>query len=165
MPVMRVAAIRDVIIDTLASDSLLSPTPFSGGVLARLPRQGRGISSTPQAFYGPENPSEAGKLKPTIAVLDRGDVPSPAGEAHNGFVGFPLVYGYVPTTASGEEMLTTLDDRLRFHFNRGEVYPTGSGSGAQIILLERQSIFDGDDFGFEGRQFAIWRLEATFVRS
>jgi hypothetical protein len=162
-----IARPRDIIYDVLANDvEVMTSTKFLH-IMTRLPRAGTGQSATPQAFYtSAESPTEAGKLKPTIVVLDSGDNPSPNGAAHKGFVGFPLVYGYVAVSPVGEAMLATLQRKLHYHFpmDRGSWYPLGTGPGVEMKTLERQLIRDGDEFGFSGRQFAIWRIQATFVR-
>lgn len=158
------AEIRDLIINTLIGDSLLYPTPFSGGVWPRIPRVGTGWLATPGAFYPSTDPSNAGKLKPTIAVIDGGSNPSPGGVAHNGFVAFPQIYGYSTANASGEADLGLLEERLHAWFPlRGRSYPLGT-VGIEVKTLERQPIRDADDFGYPGRIFAIWRLQGTFVR-
>ena len=156
---------REVIIATLngpSAGSIVSSN-FPGGVLDRVPKIGTGVTATPSAFWGPENPLEAGKLKNTISVIDGGDNPSPGGAAHHGRVGFPLVYGWVTTAPSGETALAALDGLLHTLFRRGVSYPVGNGKGAEIIVLERQPTRDADDFGYPGREFAIWRLQGTYV--
>ncbi len=156
--------IRLFIIQTLLNDSTLHPTLFPGGVWPRLPRQGTGWSATPGAWYGSENPAEAGKLKPTISVIDGGNVPSPGGVALNGFEAFPLVYGYVVANPSGEAALATLESRLRTHFPlSGRSYPLGTGN-VQMKTLEKQQQRDGDDFGFASRIFAVWRIQGVYVQ-
>ena len=157
-------AIRNLIINTLLGDPLLHPTPFSGGVWPRLPRTGSGWLATPGAFYSSSDPANAGKLKPTISVIDGGDNPSPGGVAHNGFVAFPQVYGYSTANPAGEADLALLDRRLRDLFPlKGRSYPLGT-VGVELMTLERQRIFDADDFGYAGRIFTIWRVQGTFVR-
>jgi hypothetical protein len=157
-------AIRNLIITTLQNDSVLGPSVFPGGVWPRLPRQGTGRMVTPGAFYGSENPEEAGKLKPTIAVIDGGNDPSPGGVAHNGFVAFPLVYGFAIANPAGEASLDLLEERLHTHFPlRGAPYPLGLRS-VEMKTLEKQQQREADDIGYPGRVFAIWRIQGTFVR-
>lgn len=161
-----ITSLRDIIVNTLSADSELYPTPFKA-ILDKVPQQGKGENATPEAFYTlAESQTEAGKLKPTIAVLDRGDNPSPNGAAHNGFVGFPLVYGYAPDSVAGEAMLSTLERKLHTHFPAlgGGWYGLASGAGVVMKTLERQLLTNAEDFGYPGRQFAIWRIECTFVR-
>jgi hypothetical protein len=160
------AEIRDLVIDILLADTTpLHPTPFSGGVWPRLPRVGSGNLSTPGAFYPSTDPQNAGKLRPTISVIDGGYNPAPGGVALNGFQAFPLVYGYSTANASGEAHLGTLGERLHAWFPlRGRSYPLGIG-GVELKTLERQPIRDADEFGYPGRIFAIWRLQGTFIRS
>lgn len=155
--------LQHVIINTLFSEPVLL-SQFPGGLWDRIPKVGTGATATPGAFYGNENPAEAGKLKPVISVVDGGDNPAPNGAAHNGFVGFPQVYGYTIATPSGRSLLGSLDDRLRFRFRRGVSYPTPYGGGAELVTLERSPIRDGEDSGYPGRVFAIWRIQGTFVR-
>jgi hypothetical protein len=156
--------VRDVILQTLQNDPMLGPSVFPGGVWPRLPRVGTGWSATPGAFYGGENPLEAGKLKPTISVIDGGNVPSPGGVAHNGFVAFPLVYGYAAANPVGEAVLDTLEDRLHYWFPlRGRSYPLGL-VGVELKTIERQPNREADDFGYPGRIFSIFRVQGTFVR-
>jgi hypothetical protein len=158
--------LHTIIADVLASPpETLTPTPFNGGVLTQLPKIGTGPGSTPQAFYtSAESPTQSGKLKNTISVIDGGDDPSPGGAALNGFVGFPLVYGWVIDTPTGIDAIKLLDERLHARFRRGVSYPHPNGSGIQFVILERQPIRDGDDFGYAGRVFTIWRIQGTFVR-
>lgn len=157
--------IRDLVMTLLNNpEANLVPTPFSGGVWPRLPRTGTGQLATPGAFYPNTDPVNAGKLRPTISVLDRGADPSPGGVAHNGFVAFPLVYGYSIANSDGETHLGLLEERLSALFpSRGRSYPFGT-VGVKLKMLERQSLTDADDFGYPGRIFAIWRLEGTFTR-
>lgn len=161
-----IARPRDIIYDTLFNDPTVSTSTRFVAFLKRLPQAGLGQSATPEAFYPGNHPTEAGKLKPTIAVLDGGDNPSPNGAAHNGRVGFPLVYGFAPVSPAGDEMLSYLSAAIENHFPNDEShwYPLGTGPGVEIKRLERQLIRNADDLGFPGRQYAIWRIQATFVR-
>ncbi len=157
-------ALRDLIILTLQNDSLLGPSEFPGGVWPRLPRIGTGSMATPGAFYCTDTPLESGKLKPVISVIDGGSNPSPGGVAHNGFVEFPLVYGYSFANTAGEADLDLLEERIRFHFPlRGRSYPLGVRS-VRMKALERQPNREADDFGYPGRIFSIIRVEGTYVR-
>lgn len=156
---------RNTVIQLLTGDSLLYPTPFSGGVWPRLPRVGTGWLATPGAYYPNTDPQNAGKLRPTISVIDGGYVPAPGGVALNGFQAFPQVYGYSTANPSGESDLGMLDERLHDWFPlRGRSYPLDL-AGIEIKTLEQQPIRDADDFGYPGRIFAIWRLQGTFVRT
>lgn len=138
---------------------------FPGGVLARIPQTGTGMVATSGAFWPAGHP-EAGKLKNTIAVLDGGDDLSPGGLGQRGFVGYPLVYGYVTANEAGETLLARLDERLHLRFNRGVSYPRNDDAGSMVefVTLERQPTRDADDFGYPGRMFAIWRIQGTYVR-
>jgi hypothetical protein len=156
--------LQHTIINVMLSEGALL-SQFPGGLWDRIPKVGTGPGATPGAFYTQaEDASQSGKLKPVISVLDGGDNPSPGGAAHNGFVGFPQVYGYAFATPSGRALLGALDDRLRFRFRRGVSYPTPYGGSAELLTLERSPIRDGEDFGYPGRSFAIWRIQGTFVR-
>jgi hypothetical protein len=159
---------RNVIAYMLGTSGEAAPTLalFNGGVIEVLPKIGvGGVTNTPQAFYTPaEDPKQSGKLKNTIAVIDGGDDPAPNGAARNGFSGFPLVYAYVAANPAGEAAITALDVVLRSLFRRGRSYPRADGGGMEIIVLERQPILDGDDIGYPGRIYTIWRLQATYVR-
>lgn len=137
---------------------------FDGGVSLRFPQSGKGYSSTPWLFYGGENPKEHAKLKPVIVVLDGGENPSPGAGARNGYVEFPLVYGYATDDDEGEANLAWLGDRLQTHFNR-QWYERNDGRPVELLRLERQSQQEGDDFGFPDRIFQIWRIQATLIRS
>jgi hypothetical protein len=159
--------VRDLVYDVLSNDSeVMTGTKFVC-ILKTLPRPGTGPGATPNAYYtAAESPTQAGMLKPTIVVLDGGDTPAPNGETIQGIQAFPSVYGYVPTTSKGESMLATLQRKLYFHFprDRGGWYPLGTGPGVQIQTLERQPLRDGDDFGYQSRWFAVWRVQGTFIR-
>jgi hypothetical protein len=172
------APIRKIIGTTLLADPELSPTPFHGGVWNRHPQAGKGESVTPGAWYGPENPDEAGRLKPTISVIaSGGDLPSPNAEAIYGLDGFVLVHAYVPlhkiagvpaiANMSGDEMLARLERKLHHHFplRSGKWYNLGDGSGVNIRTLESLGVVDADDLGYAGRQRAMWRIQGTYVRN
>ena len=159
---MALDGLQQLIINILAAD--ISYTDFDGGVWPRLPRFGTGESATPGAFYPSTHPTQAGRLKNTITVLDGGDNPGPDGSARNGFVSFPLVYAYIAPNPAGELALNALDTILRSRFRRGVSYPRQDGSGMELIVLERQLRRDGEDFGYAGREFTIWRIQGTFIR-
>lgn len=161
---MPAPLIREIVRLVLEGDSQVTER-FSGGILRRLPQVGTGAYATPGAFWPAEHP-EAGKLKNTIAVLDSGDDLSPGGSGQRGFVGFPLVYAWVTSGTTGEDMLEWLDERLHYRFNRGVSYPRGDDAGSmlELVTLERQPIRDADDFGYPGRVFTIWRIQGTYVR-
>lgn len=156
-------SLQDHIIFVLKNEAALLAT-FNGGVWPRIPQAGSGATATPGAFWGAENPGEAGKLKNTISVLDGGDDPAPNGAARDGYVGFPLVRGFVANTTSGRAALMQLEDRLHFRFNRHVTYARVDGSAVIFQVLERQPQQDGDEFGYPGRIFTTWRVQGTYVR-
>lgn len=161
---MTPPTIRELVISVLLADPTITGD-FTGGIWRRLPQIGTGSSATEGAFW-PAGTLEAGKLKNTIAVLDGGDDLSPGGLGQRGFVGFPLVYAWVAASPAGEALLAKLDERIHYRFNRGVSYPRGdeAGSMVELVTLERQPIRDGDDFGYPGRMFTIWRIQGTYVR-
>ena len=172
---IAIAPVRKIVMDTLVNDSGLFPTPFSGGVLNRVPQAGKGDHTTPQAYYDNSVPQEAGKLKPTIAVITSGDVPSPNGAAINGFDGFLSVHGYVPVSTvkgvpelaawQGDDMLARLERIMRTYFDGHKQYPLGNGGGVQVKVLELLGVFDADELGYAGRQRGMWRLQGTYIRA
>jgi hypothetical protein len=156
---------QSIIIETLSGVTGLFPSPFDGGISDVLPKAGSGPGATPGMFYDGSNPLEAGKLKPVVCVLDGGDVPAPNGVGRNGYAGYPLVYAFVRPDVSGGTALQTLDDKLHLYFDRGISYLLpGTGRGVEIIALERQLLRDGEDFGTPDRKFAIWRLQAIYLK-
>lgn len=162
--------IQAIIIETLNNTSGLVPSPFLGGINDTLPKAGGGETATPELFYDSSNALEGGLLKPLVSVLEGGDNPAPNGTARNGYVQFPLVYAFVTPDSAGASALTTLDNALQLRFRRGVSYPVVSGAGAEqasgveIVVLERQLLRDGEDFGTPNRKFAIWRLQATYLK-
>jgi hypothetical protein len=159
---MATDALQALIIEILTQD--VSPSNFDGGVWPKLPRAGTGQSATPGAFYPSTHPTQAGRLKNTIAVLDGGDNPAPNGEAINGFVGFPQVYAWITPGPTGDAALSALDSILRSRFRRGVSYPRTDGTGMELRVLERQPIRDAEEFGYPGRDFTIWRIQGTGIR-
>lgn len=137
-------------------------TRFPGGVSTRFPQAGKGYSATPTLFYGADNPKEHAKLKPVVVVLDGGENPSPGAGARNGYVEFPLVYGYAPDDEQGEADLAWLRGILRLRFNR-TWYQRDDDRPIELLTLEGQAKAEGDEFGFPDRIFRIWRVQATFV--
>lgn len=162
--------VQSVIINALDGIGGLYPSPFPGGINDTLPKAGSGGGATPDMFYDNSNPLEAGLLKPVISVLEGGDNPAPNGAARNGYVQFPLVYAFVTPDGAGATALATLDSKLHSLFRRGVSYLLVNGvgpeqvSGLEILVLERQVLRDGEDFGTPDRKFAIWRLQATYLK-
>jgi hypothetical protein len=162
--------IQSIVIDALIGISGLFPSPFPGGINDTLPKAGSGGTATPDMFYDSSNALEAGLLKPLISVLDGGDNPAPNGAVRNGYVQFPLVYAFVTPDSAGASALATLDSKLQTLFRRGVSYLLVNGVGpeqvssVEIVVLERQILRDGEDFGTPNRKFAIWRLQATYLK-
>jgi hypothetical protein len=161
---MALDNLQTTIINILVGGEAVVTSLFTGGVWDRLPRAGTGERATPGAFYPATHPTQPGRLKNTISVLDGGDNPGPDGLARNGFVGFPLVYAWVSPDPAGETALNTLDTSLRARFRRGVSYPRTDGSGMELVVLERAPLKDAEEYGYPGRLFTTWRIQGTFVR-